>query len=122
MRLSYLVTAGTGLVVFLMALSIKPTFLQPLVIHYVGSAASALCWPSLATLYWSRATGKGVTAGLVGGAGVYLLCVFIKPFAETFPMHPFVYGFIASALSTCIISLLTTPQNKTQQELYFGRE
>ncbi|MCH7989371.1 MAG: sodium/solute symporter, partial [Planctomycetes bacterium] len=122
MRLSYVVTAGAGALVFLMALFVKPTFLQPLVIHYVGSAASALCWPGLATLYWSRATGKGVTAGLVGGAAVYLLCVFVKPFEETFPMHPFVYGFIASALTTCIVSLLTPAQEKSQQELYFGRE
>lgn len=120
--LSYVVTGGVGSLVFVLTLFIEPTFLQPLVIHYVGSAASALCWPSLATLFWKRATAAGIITGLVGGAGVYLLCVFLKPFETAFPMHPFAYGFSASAIFTCVFSLLTKPQEKSQQELYFGRK
>ena len=113
--------AGVGLIVFVSALWIKPAFLQPLVIHYVGAAASALFWPGVLTLFWRRSTSTGVVAGLAGGSGIYILCVLLQPLGDVFPMHPFVFGFAASGLLVWAFSRLTPPQSDRQTELYFGR-
>jgi sodium/pantothenate symporter len=118
--LSYLVTGCTGVLVFILALLIKPAFLQPLVIHYAGSATAALFWPGIVTLYWKRATAPGVIAGLVGGAGTYLLCVLTRPLDSVFPLHPFVYGLAASGLLTYVVGKLTSRQESGQIERYFG--
>lgn len=119
-RLIYWVTGATGVIVFFIALKIKPAFLQPLVIHYVGASASALFWPGIATFFWRRATGYGVTAGLAGGLVVYLAAIFIKPFSGVFPMHPFIYGFIGSLALVVIVSLKTPKQDDERLRLYFG--
>jgi len=120
-RLSYSVTAAIGLVAFLFALQ-EPTFLQPFVIFYSGGGAAALFWPSLAALYWKRATGPGVLMGLLGGTITFAVCNQWIPFKEVFPLHPFVYGFVVSALCTWAGSLATPRQQRGQLELYFGRD
>ena len=120
-RLSYSVTAGIGLVIFVWALR-EPTFIQPLIIFYSGGGAAALFWPSLAALYWKRATGAGVLMGLIGGALTFVLCNQWLPFKGTLPLHPFVYGFVASGLLTWVVSLVTPRQQQRQLELYFGRD
>jgi len=120
-RLSYSVTALAGAGVFLGALMIEPRFLQPLVIHYVGGSASALFWPGLATLFWRRATAKGVTAGLAGGGLIYIAAIFFKPLLDPIvPLHPFVYGFVGSALLVSLVSLKTPGQDQRQLAPYFG--
>jgi len=121
-RLSYSVTALAGAGVFLGALMIEPRFLQPLVIHYVGGSASALFWPGLATLFWRRATARGVTAGLAGGGLIYIAAIFFKPLVDPIvPLHPFVFGFVGSALLVTIVSLCTPGQDERQLAPYFGR-
>ncbi len=121
-RLSYAVTAIAGAAVFGLAFFIQPVFLQPLVIHYVGAAASALFWPGLATLYSRRATSAGITAGLTGGALIYIAAQIIQPFADVCPLHPFVYGWVGSGLLVVIVSAFTQPQDDKQLALYFGRQ
>ena len=121
--LSYAVTGGAGVVVFFLALS-QPPFLQPLVIYYVAGGASALFWPSLATLFWKRATAAGVIAGLVGGITVFALCNQFEAFRILDPiveMHAVVYGTTVSALLTYLISRFTPRQNASRLDLYFGR-
>jgi len=121
-RLSYTVTALAGTVVFVGALWIEPRFLQPLVIHYVGGSASALFWPGLATLFWRRATSRGVTAGLAGGGAIYVAAIFLKPLVDPIvPLHPFVFGFAGSALLVIAVSLVTKPQPDRELVPYFGR-
>ncbi|MCP4815238.1 MAG: hypothetical protein GY888_22235, partial [Planctomycetaceae bacterium] len=120
-RLSYSVTAGIGLLIFVWALQ-EPTFIQPLIIFYTGGGGAALFWPSLAALYWKRATGPGVIMGLVGGATTFAICNQWLPFADVFPLHPFVYGFVVSGLCTWGVSLATPAQSKSRLELYFGRD
>jgi len=122
-RLSYAVTGGVGVFVFFLALS-QPPFLQPLVIYYLAGGASALFWPSLATLFWKRATAAGVVAGLVGGAASFALCNHVAPFRVLDPLiqlHPFVYGMTGSALLTYVVSRLTPEQEASRLQLYFGR-
>jgi sodium/pantothenate symporter len=121
-RLSYTVTALAGAGVFVGALMIEPRFLQPLVIHYVGGAASALFWPALATLFWRRATATGVTAGLAGGGLIYIAAIFFKPLVDpVVSLHPFVFGFFGSLLLVTVVSRLTAAQDDEQLAPYFGR-
>jgi len=118
--LIFCTTGVAGLIVFLAALMIEPAHLQPLVIHYVGASASALFWPGMATFFWRRATGQGVTVGLAGGLLVYLLAVLFKPFNSVFPMHPFIYGFLGSLALVAIGSLATPKQPEDRLRFYFG--
>ena len=120
--LIYAVTGGAGVLVFVLTLLIEPVFLQPLVIHYGGAVTAALFWPGIATLFWKRATREGVIGGLAAGPLVYLFCVVRPPFAEIFPMHPFVYGFFGSALTVYLGSILTMPQDRDQLARYFGAD
>ena len=114
-RQSYSVTALAGAGVCVGALMIEPRFLQPLVIHYVGGSASALFWPGLATLFWRRATARGVTAGLAGGGLIYIAAIFFKPLVDPIvPLHPFVFGFVGSALLVSVVSLCTPGQDERQ--------
>lgn len=118
--LSYLVTAITGLIVFVLALT-KPPFLQTLVIYYVGGGASALFWPSLATLFWKRATAQGVIAGLVGGTITFVLMDLFRPLDSLIQLHPFIYGFTASGVLVFVVSRMTPSQEPRELEPYFGR-
>ncbi len=121
-RLSYSVTGLAGVGVFAGALMIEPRFLQPLVIHYVGGSASALFWPGLATLFWRRATARGVTAGLAGGGVVYVAAIFFKPLIDpVVSLHPFVFGFVGSGLLVAVVSVCTRGQDEEQLAPYFGR-
>ncbi len=119
--LSYSTTGGAGLLVFLLART-EPPFLQPLVIYYAAGSGCALFWPGLATLFWKRATAFGVVAGSLGGVVVFALCNAVKPFESVLPLHPFCYGFAASALLTALGSLAARPQTDEQLERYFGAE
>jgi len=118
--LIFCATGIAGLIVFVAALLIEPAHLQPLVIHYVGASASALFWPGMATFFWRRATGYGVTAGLAGGLAVYLLAVIFRPFGSVFPMHPFIYGFFGSLVLVALGSLATPKQAEDRLKFYFG--
>jgi SSS family transporter len=119
-RLSYGFTAGIGILAFVMALT-KPPFLQPLVIYYAGGAASSLFWPSLVTLFWRRATSTGVLAGLLGGAGCFILFNEYHPLDGLIQLHPFVYGFFMSGLLTYLFCKLTPAQSDSKVDRYFGR-
>lgn len=121
MRMSYAVTGGVGIFVFIVALS-KPPYLQPLIIYYSGCGAAALFWPSLASLFWKRATAAGVVAGLVGGSAVFVVCDLWPPLQGIVQLHAFIYGFVASGILTVGMSLLTKRQEDARLELYFGRE
>ena len=118
--LAYFVTAAAGALVLTLAFS-KPPFLIPLVIHYTGGSASVLFWPSLATLYWKRATSAGILAGLLGGGFIYVAVVLFKPFDGFVNFHPFMYAFPASAFLVWLGSLLTARQQDEDLEFYFGR-
>ena len=118
-RLSYCTTAGAGMLVFCVSLN-PPTFLQPLVIRYVAICGSALFWPSLATIYWKRATNLGILSGLIGGLATFTVFDLFRPLDEIVMLHPFVYGFIASGLFVFLGSKLTQRQNTVELLTFFG--
>ena len=81
-----------------------------------------LFWPSLATLFWRRATRQGVLAGLIGGAMIYIGSVAFDPFGNIVRLHPFMYGFPASALLVVTGSLMSPKQTDIRLDIYFGRK
>ncbi|MBM82683.1 MAG: hypothetical protein CMJ78_19135 [Planctomycetaceae bacterium] len=119
-RLSYLVTGGVGVFVLCLAWE-EPPFLQPLVIYCVGGSVSSLFWPGIATLYWKRATGAGVLAGLIGGAVMFVYCNRYRPFDDYILLHPFVYAFTLSAFLVFVVSKASKPQSEDRLAIYFGR-
>ena len=58
-----------------------------------------------ATLYWRRATGAGVLAGLIAGAIVTVLFV-LRPDLQPVRLHAGLYGLIANVLALASVSLL----------------
>ena len=119
-RLSYCTTAGAGMLVFCVSLD-PPPFLQPLVIRYVAICGSALFWPSLATIYWKRATNAGILAGLIGGLTAFTLFDMFRPLDDIVMLHPFVYGFVASGCCVYVGSKLTASQPENDLLTFFGR-
>lgn len=68
----------------------------------VGQFAPAV----VATLYWRRATGPGVLAGLLGGGAVTLLLT-VAPALEPIPLHAGIYGLLVNLLLLVGVSLAT---------------
>jgi SSS family solute:Na+ symporter len=60
----------------------------------------------LATLYWRRATARGVLSGLLAGFAVTMLFV-LWPDLRPFPMHAGIYGFIVNTASLVVVSMST---------------
>lgn len=118
--LSYFTTAGAGILVFCISLD-PPPFLQPLVIYYVGICGSALFWPSLATLFWKRATNSGIMAGLIGGVVAFAIADQFHPFDGIVALHPFIYGFVSGGLCVYVFSKLSSPQSESELRLFFGK-
>jgi len=60
----------------------------------------------VATLYWRRASGAGVLAGLISGGCVNLL-FFLWPALRPFEVHAGLYGLVVNTLVLIAVSLLT---------------
>jgi len=69
---SYFATALVGLCVLVGALH-PPDFLQYIIVFTSTGMACAFLIPMLLLLYWRRATGPGVLAGMIGGLATVLI-------------------------------------------------
>jgi SSS family solute:Na+ symporter len=89
-----------------------------LAVTYTGDLVWLLLWAYgpvgqfapvvVATLYWRRATGAGVLAGLLGGAAVTILLNAL-PAWKPVPMHAGIYGVIVNVALLVAVSLATRP-------------
>jgi solute:Na+ symporter, SSS family len=89
---------------------------------YTGSIAGLLIYaygpiaqfaPAVvATLYWRRATGPGVLAGLLCGSGVSLL--FVTVLSPPFGLHAGLWGLGANLLALTLVSLGTQGADEEQ--------
>jgi len=87
-----------------------------LAVTYKGDLVSLLLWaygpvgqfaPAVvATLYWRRATGAGVFAGLLGGAAMTVLFTW-KPDLRPWELHGGIYGLAVNLLLLIGVSLAT---------------
>lgn len=70
-----------------------------------------------ATLYWPRATGAGVLAGLVGGGAVTTLFILF-PGLRPWPVHAGLYGVAVNVVLLLAVSLLGRGEPEPRHLLY----
>jgi SSS family solute:Na+ symporter len=98
-----------------------------LAVMYRGDLVSLLLWaygpvgqffPAVvATLYWKRATGAGVLAGLLGG-GAVTVALTLYPAGMPWPLHAGIYGVIVNLVLLVSVSWLTAGSLTTQDSDY----
>ena len=69
--------------------------------------------PLVATLYWSRATGRGVVSGLFAGIVTTLLFKW-KPEWAPFALHEGAFGIVANTAVMVAVSLATRPEPEAE--------
>jgi solute:Na+ symporter, SSS family len=108
-RAMQLTTVAVAVVGFLMAVGSKLSLVGMLVLAY-GAVVQIL--PGVvAALYWPRATGIGVLAGLL--VGVSLTALFlVAPELRPFAMHEGAYGLIGNVLTLLVASLRSSPSSQ----------
>jgi sodium/pantothenate symporter len=115
---SYLISAGIGVAVLLLALT-PPQLIATVVIYFAGGVASAFVVPLLAMLFWPRATTWGAIAAVYGGIGIFLLIdIYAK---NPLGVLSYLWALGASALLMWSVSLLTRPSPSSVLELYYGK-
>lgn len=117
---TYVVTAGIGVIAFALAIN-PPDFLIDLVIFHVGGSVAALMVPSLATLFWRRMNRHGMLWGMLSGLTAFIVADQLARAGYIALLHPFIFGVVASATMTIVVTLWTPPQEDWLVERYFGR-
>ena len=94
------------------AFSMKPPeFMTLLYSAAVGFLASGLFWPTMLGLWWKRMNKYGALAGFVGGAGVYLYCMFGMSLPSLTQIN---YSMPVALVLSVVVSLLTPPPSKKE--------
>jgi SSS family solute:Na+ symporter len=98
-----------------------------LAVAYRGDLVSLLLWaygpvgqffPAVvATLYWKRATGSGVLAGLLGG-GVVTVFFTLYPALRPWPLHAGIYGVVINVALLFVVSRMTAGSLAAQDSGY----
>ena len=98
-----------------------------LTVFYRGDLVSLLLWAYgpvgqffpvvVATLYWKRATGAGVLAGLLAGGAMTVLFT-IQPGLRPWPLHAGIYGVAINVILLVVVSMMTSGAICTQDSDY----
>ena len=98
-----------------------------LTVFYTGDLVSLLLWAYgpvgqffpvvVATLFWKRATGAGVLAGLLAGGTVTVLFTLYSGL-RPWPLHAGIYGVVVNVVLLIIVSMATSRSLKTQNQDY----
>ena len=98
-----------------------------LAVTYQGDLVNLLLWAYgpvgqfmpvvVATLYWRRANGAGVLAGLLGGSAVTTLFV-LYPGLRPFPLHAGLYGVAANVLLLVAVSLAVSSRRELRDDRF----
>ncbi len=107
------VVLGVLVASYAVAMGYQGSLVQLLLSAYgaVGQFAPAV----VATLYWRRATGAGVLAGLVAGAAVTTAFV-IWPDLRPVELHAGLYGFAVNVATLIAVSLATDREVEGESE------
>ncbi len=115
--LSYAATAVVGIAAFLF--SIRPAeYLQKIIVFASGGVASAFLVPMAAALYWSRLTAAGGIAGMLGGAGGYIL--FDAMGWTPLGFSAFIWAQVLAALGIVVGTKLSQKPDQRLVERYFS--
>ena len=98
-----------------------------LAVFYRGDLVSLLLWaygpvgqffPAVvATLYWKRATGAGVLAGLLAGGAVTVIFTLNAAW-QPWPLHAGIYGVVLNVVLLIVVSLATSGSIRKQDPAY----
>ncbi|MCP3978017.1 MAG: sodium:solute symporter family protein [bacterium] len=98
-----------------------------LAVTYRGDLVNLLLWaygpvgqfmPAVvAALYWRRATGPGVLAGLLGGAAVTIL-LNAAPGLKPWPWHNGIYGLLVNVPLLVLVSLATRSSSTERDDKF----
>ena len=118
-RLSYLSTAFIGITAFLASMR-PPDTLQDVIVFASGGVGAAFLVPMSVALFWKRANGPGIIAGMLGGTSTHLVlhATNLKPLG----LNPFVWDQLGSIVALVAGTLLTRPPEKALVERYFGKQ
>lgn len=105
-----LVIRGLVVVYMLAAYAVAVVYQGSLVLLLLGAYGAVVQFmPGLvAALYWPRATGRGVLAGMLAGGALCLVFV-LEPSWRPFPIHAGLYGVVVNALVLAAVSLAGRP-------------
>jgi SSS family solute:Na+ symporter len=104
-----------------LAWSKPPELLAFLIWMGIGVMLACFVAPLFAGLYWRRATREGALASMIVGLiGVSIFSYYSK-YVTPLPMHPSIYGFVASIAVMVAVSLMTpAPSEKILDETMTG--
>lgn len=103
-RISISVTAGLGLVVFLMAIN-PSDFIIWLNLFTFGGLEAAFIWPVVLGLYWKKGNKYGAIASMIVGISLYILSDTFYP--RPFGLHSVVLPVLFSLIAYVFASLFT---------------
>jgi len=92
-RMAKRVILGLGLLTWLLCLPRLATLAS--LLQFLGAFVASTIWPIIAGLFWSRATGKGAIAAMLGGTTVGLIAYVVV-------------GFYVAALMSAAVSMVIT--------------
>lgn len=109
-RLSVIVTAVIGIIVFIVALQ-PPDLIIWLNLFSFGGLEAVFIWPIVLGLYWQRANGVGAAASMITGMFSYIL--FHSLYPNPLGMHTVVLPIFLSLFAFIAVTWVTTgsPQN-----------
>lgn len=116
-RLSYLATASIGAAAFFAAIR-PPEKLQQVIIFASGGIGAAFLVPITAVLFWKRANGAGMIAGMLGGTFTHL--VLSAANLQPFGLHAFICASLGSLVALIVVTLWAPAPDKALVDTYFG--
>ncbi len=124
-RASYLVTAGIGVVVLLVAMN-PPQFLQDVIVYAATGLAVCFLVPVALALYWPRANTFGTLAAIAGGFFAHLSLyvtnwVMFDAFSpyNLLGVSPIIWGLAASLIVGIAATLASPPPPREQVRRFF---
>ena len=115
-RWSYGTTAIVGLAAFLASVQ-PPKYLQDVIVFASGGVAGVFLVPMAAALFWPRANGISVIAGMLGGWLTHL--ILYAGGWDLLGLNPFVWDLLGSGLAVYIVAQMTSPPDESLVARYF---
>ncbi|GLY11162.1 sodium/pantothenate symporter [Pseudobacillus badius] len=103
-KLSFIVTAVIGVIVFVVALQ-PPDLIIWLNLFSFGGLEAVFIWPVVLGLYWQRANGAGAASAMIMGMISYILLSTFYP--NAFGMHTVVLPILLSLITFVAVSLFS---------------
>lgn len=96
-----------------------PEKLQQVIVFASGGVGAAFLIPMAAALFWRRANGAGIIAGMLGGTVTHLFLYATG--WQPLSLHPFVWDQVGAALALGVATFLAPPPERELVERFFSK-